>query len=217
MPTGVYKHKPCSEETKRKMRGKIPWNKGKKCTQFSGENNPMYGKHHSMETRIKLRQSHLGKNLGEKNPAKRKEVREKIRQTLLGHSVSEKTREKISELSKGKHFSPNTEFKKGYPKPKNAFKFEPGEKHFNWQNGKSFEPYSVDWVETLKRSIRERDRYACRLCGKLQEDEVLSVHHIDYNKKNCNPDNLITLCRNCHTKTNFNRKYWGGCFKNEKL
>lgn len=30
----------------------------------------------------------------------------------------------------------------------------------------------------------------------------------DYNKKNCNPNNLITLCHKCHQKTNFNRKKW---------
>lgn len=34
------------------------------------------------------------------------------------------------------------------------------------------------------------------------------VHHIDYNKLNCNPNNLITLCKSCHMKTNFNREYW---------
>lgn len=33
-------------------------------------------------------------------------------------------------------------------------------------------------------------------------------NHIDYNKKNCNPKNLITLCRKCHSKTNSNRDYW---------
>ena len=33
-------------------------------------------------------------------------------------------------------------------------------------------------------------------------------NHIDYDKKNCNSDNLITLCRSCHRKTNFNRENW---------
>jgi len=36
----------------------------------------------------------------------------------------------------------------------------------------------------------------------------LKRNHIDYNKKNCNPDNLITLCHSCHSKTNHNRNYW---------
>jgi len=34
------------------------------------------------------------------------------------------------------------------------------------------------------------------------------VHHIDYDKKNCDPENLITLCKNCHPKTNSNRGDW---------
>lgn len=82
-----------------------------------------------------------------------------------------------------------------------------------WKGGISFESYSVDWTRTLKRSIRERDRYTCQLCGALQADEAFCVHHIDYEKKNCDPKNLITLCRKCHTKTNHNRKYWINYFK----
>jgi 5-methylcytosine-specific restriction endonuclease McrA len=72
----------------------------------------------------------------------------------------------------------------------------------------SFEPYSVDWTTTLKISIRQRDRYTCQICGKQQGDNAFSVHHIDYNKQNCNPENLITLCNSCHSKTNYNRKEW---------
>jgi len=79
-----------------------------------------------------------------------------------------------------------------------------------WLGGKSFEPYSVDWTKTLRRSIRERDKYTCQLCDK---EPAIIVHHIDYNKKNCSPDNLITLCRGCHSKTNVNRNYWIEYFK----
>ena len=42
---------------------------------------------------------------------------------------------KGAQIKKGKHYSPN------------------------W-----FEPYSVDWTETLKKAIRERDHYTCQLC-----------------------------------------------------
>ena len=84
-----------------------------------------------------------------------------------------------------------------------------GNKNPNWQGGKSFEPYSVDWTEDLKRAIRKRDRYTCQVCKK---EPATSVHHIDYNKKNSNLNNLITLCRKCHSKTNFNRKKWSKYF-----
>jgi 5-methylcytosine-specific restriction endonuclease McrA len=83
-----------------------------------------------------------------------------------------------------------------------------GEKNPSWCGGKSFEPYSTDWTKTLKRSIRERDGYECRICGKPQSNRNLSIHHIDYDKKNCNPTNLISLCLNCHTKTNHKRDFW---------
>ncbi len=35
----------------------------------------------------------------------------------------------------------------------------------------------------------------------------LSVHHIDYVKKNCGPENLITLCASCDSRANKDRKW----------
>ena len=84
-----------------------------------------------------------------------------------------------------------------------------GAQHPHWNNGSSFEPYSLDWTKTLKQNIRERDKYTCQLCGQFGN----VVHHIDYNKKNCNLENLITLCVSCHTKVNFNRDYWTNYFQ----
>ncbi len=85
-----------------------------------------------------------------------------------------------------------------------------GNENPNWQGGKSFEQYTTDWTDDLKESIRKRDDYICQLCG-IHQDELcrkLDVHHIDYIKENLNPENLITLCRGCHMKTNANRDYW---------
>lgn len=70
------------------------------------------------------------------------------------------------------------------------------------------QPYNIDWTQTLKRSVREIDRYTCRICGKQQENITFHIHHIDYDKENCNPNNLITLCPNCHSKTNNKRSFW---------
>ena len=77
-----------------------------------------------------------------------------------------------------------------------------------WRGGVSFEKYTIDWNNTLKQSIRERDMYLCQICHQKQGDRAHQVHHIDYDKKNCNPDNLITLCMSCHFKTNGKREYW---------
>jgi len=82
-----------------------------------------------------------------------------------------------------------------------------------WKGGESFVEYSFNWTETLRRSIRERDNYTCAVCKKIQSDTAFHVHHIDYVKTNCNPDNLITLCCSCHLRTNYNRKYWYSFFK----
>ena len=124
--------------------------------------------------------------------------------SFKGKHLPQEIRDKISKANKGKRNSPATEFQKGIH-PKTEFKKGmKGEKCCNWRGGISFEPYSIDWTETLKRSIRERDHHICQLCNLYGN----IVHHIDYDKKNCNPDNLITLCRKCHTKTNNNRKYW---------
>lgn len=71
-----------------------------------------------------------------------------------------------------------------------------GEKNPNWQGGKSYEPYSIDWTETLKRAIRERDNYICQFCNQYGN----IVHHKDKNKLNCNPENLIIVCIKCHNK-----------------
>jgi len=85
-----------------------------------------------------------------------------------------------------------------------------GERHPNWNNGSSFEPYSPEFNKQLKELIRMRDGYACRKCGRLEilGPKKLCIHHIDYDKKNSLPDNLITLCDRCNKQVNFNRKKW---------
>ncbi len=89
-----------------------------------------------------------------------------------------------------------------------------GEKHWNWQNGISFEPYPQEWSIILRKDIRKRDYHICQLCGAHEKGNIAyDVHHIDYNKKNCNPNNLITLCRKCNVKVNKNREYWTEYFQ----
>ena len=81
-----------------------------------------------------------------------------------------------------------------------------GENSSLWRGGVSFIEYGKGWTSQLRESIRKRDNYQCKLCG-VKQNELkykLHVHHIDYNKKNCGLDNLISLCQSCHTKTNVN-------------
>lgn len=89
-------------------------------------------------------------------------------------------------------------------------KYLRGENHHCWKGGKSFEPYTPEFNEKLKEQIRKRDCYKCQEC--LRDDIQLHIHHIDYDKANNNPNNLISLCLSCHAKTGFNRGDWVGYF-----
>ena len=121
-----------------------------------------------------------------------------------GHKVPEEWRKKLNQ--KGNHRSPKSEFKTG-------------KNHPNFNNYSSFEPYGPEFNNKLKEQTRKRDNLICQKCSKTQEEELkeiyhkLSIHHIDYDKKNCNPNNLITLCNTCNTKVNKNRKFWTWYFK----
>ena len=105
---------------------------------------------------------------------------------------------------------------RGKPKPDRQ-----GDKHWNWKNGLSCEKYPSKWNDSFKNSIRERDGEQCQLCGMSQIAHLvlykakLDVHHIDYNKKNLNELNLITLCTVCHGKTNVSRDSWKQYFQNK--
>lgn len=66
-------------------------------------------------------------------------------------------------------------------------------------------------VYVRTKTIWNKDRkLSDQLCGKYQIElkEKVAIHHINYDKKNLDPKNLISLCRSCHTKTNHNRENW---------
>ena len=87
---------------------------------FAGENNPMYGKKHSEETRKKMREHHADVS-GENHPMYGKkhseETRKKMREhhadvsgennPFYGKKHSEETRKKMSDAIKGMHFYNN--------------------------------------------------------------------------------------------------------------
>ena len=139
---------------------------------------------------------------GNKNPSKRIEIRKKISKKLkgrnaywlignknpnFGKSLSESVKRKLSESHKG---------------------LLSREKHWNWKGGITNQNYGGKWTKELRTTIRKRDGFCCFICKK----NGFSVHHIDYNKRNNEKDNLVTLCRKCHGKTNYNRIFWNFYF-----
>lgn len=99
------------------------------------------------------------------------------------------------------------------------------ENNGNWKGGLDKLPYALNWTEQLKESIRKRDNYECQNpdCNMTEEehlityDESLPIHHIDYNKQNCEKDNLITTCKQCNSRANFNRSYWQKIYQGKIL
>jgi len=83
-----------------------------------------------------------------------------------------------------------------------------GSNNPQWKGGISFEPYCEIWSDKeYKNDIRERDGYRCLNPYCFHNDGRLHVHHVDFNKKNCGPGNLITLCGSCNSRANKNRKW----------
>lgn len=161
---------------------------------YSNGKHPSIGKERSPETRTKI----SGKLKGNRNSAnwsdeRREAFRSKIsgeKNPMYGKIFSPEYRKKISDGHKG---------------------IQAGDKHPNWQGGKSFEPYCPEFTDGLKEEIREKFGRKCFLCPNTENGKKLSVHHIDYNKNDiCNGKAwpLIPLCNSCHMKTNFNRWYW---------
>jgi hypothetical protein len=174
-----------------------------------------------------------------------KESIKKMSKTRIGKRLSEKTKEKLSKRLKadyltgkkipfwknkkqtiesnqkrreslmGKKFSPIQRKNISISAKNRGVPF--GTKSPNWQGGKSFEPYSPSFNQQLKDRIRVRDNFICQLCRvpELECNRRLTVHHIDYNKQNCEENNLISLCNCCNLKVNSKRKHWEQFFKSK--
>jgi hypothetical protein len=77
-------------------------------------------------------------------------------------------------------------------------------KYADWDEYKKTVPklnararYTHGFTDKLKREIKKRDGNRCQRCGRTTG---LDVHHIDGDRFNNEPENLITLCKECHKK-----------------
>lgn len=155
----------------------------------------MIGKYHTEETKEKMKSSQL-KRYKNGMPEEHKKRIGKANSIALRGNVPWNKGKKHSEETKRKMRENHADYN--------------GSNHPNWQGGKSFEPYGLEFNENLREVVRNRDRRRCIICEKTELDnkERLVVHHADYDKQNNNPNNLFSLCRSCHIKTNYNRKKW---------
>lgn len=190
-----HKGKHFSEETKKRM-----------SKSRTGKNNPFYGKKHTESTKKKISQLGRGR-------CHTKETKRKISESNKGKIRSQEMRERYSKAKKGLCFS--EEHKKHLSENHADFR---GEKSSQWLGGISREPYSFEFDKKLKHSIRKRDNYVCQFCGRTEKKNrrALCIHHIDYNKKNSIPQNLISLCHCCNSMVNADRKFWI-CFFQRKI
>lgn len=204
--------------------GEGHWNYGKNLTDthkaklskaFKEERNPFYGKTHSDSTKERLSTQRIGKkhtlearqNMSkarkgkpihsEKEKKRRSKIFSGVNNPMYGRKgelspaygrvVSEETKKKLSLVLKGKML---------------------GESNPNWRGGVSYEPYCPIWSDKgYKVGIRERDDNNCQNPYCYKTSKRLSIHHIDYDKKNCHPNNLITVCTGCNSRANKDRKW----------
>lgn len=60
--------------------------------------------------------------------------------------------------------------------------------------------YPADWGK-IAYDKKNSAGWRCEHCGAPDDREsghVLTVHHLDGNKANCDPSNLVALCQKCH-------------------
>ena len=201
--------------------------------QTRGENHPFFGKHLSKKHREGISKSNKGKKLskehkrnisinhadysGESHPNYGKPrsdaTKKKIGDGNRGKILSNVTRQLLSIVNKGK--VPWNKGKPCSPETKQLIsEATSGENHPNWQGGISKLPYCPIWTPWLKEEIKERDNHQCQNPDCSHKFEKLFVHHIDYDKKNCSVDNLITLCSSCNGRANTNKEYWKKFYSN---
>ncbi len=161
-----------------------------------GEGNPMFGR--------------IGKDhpsFGKKRPDVAERIRRLTREEhpFFGKNHSQKSKDKMRIAQLGKKNPIRAELNRQ----------QVGEKNPAYIDGRSYEPYTLEFNRQLKELIRSRDGHKCQKCGcpEIKEAKKLSIHHIDYNKKNCLSSNLIALCRKCNAIVNTKRKKWTKYFQ----
>ncbi len=118
----------------------------------------------------------------------------KISHSKIGKPRSEETKRKVSATKTGVKLSMETR--------RNMSLAHGGDGTLKPQ------PYPTMFNKALKDKIKTRDSNKCRNPGCWGTTKRISVHHIDYDKDNCDPSNLITVCQSCNVRANKGREFW---------
>jgi len=115
-----------------------------------------------------------------------------------GIPMTKEAKEKLSKSRSGKNCG-----------PENYFYGKSGELSPNWKGGIQYEPYCCVWGDSeFKEYVIQRDNGICQNPDCWKNSKRISIHHINYDKKDCSLFNLITLCASCNSRANFNREKW---------
>jgi hypothetical protein len=77
----------------------------------------------------------------------------------------------------------------------------------HWNGGTGTLPYGPEFTKPLKRTIRKRDNYTCQRCHITEEEygRTLEIHHLDHDKNNNDPSNLVVACHRCNVWHSYHR------------
>ena len=130
------------------------------------------------------------------NPETAKRIADKIR----GREKSEEHKRKISEAKMGHVRSVES-------RQKQSISIS-GENNPSWKGGICNEPYCIEFTPDFKDVVKSRDGHRCQNPDCNGTSATLTVHHINYIKKDCELSNLICLCVSCNSRANFDREKW---------
>ena len=185
------------------------------------------GWHHTSISKQKISESRMGIVSPRKGVVLTEETKQKIRLCRIGKPLSQEHKDKIRDTTRKTYENPEIRKKCSHDQIISE-KHKQIVKDFmlnawqnpvfrnklilnnanNWQGGLSFDPYSTEFNNSLKKYIRNRDNNECQNPNCLKQAKNLNIHHIDYIKTNCSEYNLITICCSCNVKANFKRDYW---------
>jgi len=190
-----------------------------KQSDFCGSSCALKRRKFSKETRQKMSKAwEKRKPVSEETRRKMSEIRKGLligkKNGMYGKTHSDEMKRKMSRRVKGNKY--RLGIKHSEKTRKKLSIINSGELNGNWRGGISCEPYCFEWSsKEFKNFIKERDGNKCLNpdCWKNCNHLPLHIHHIDNNKKNCVPSNLITVCNSCNQRAKKDREWHTSWYK----